>query len=440
MSPQGHNGFLIAAPQSGSGKTTLTLGLLRALRNEGVGLQPAKAGPDFIDPAFHERASGETCYNLDPWAMRPELIAGLVLPQATERLLVVEGMMGLFDGAASGRGSAADLAEILSLPIVLVVDCAKQSHSIAALVSGFVNFRPSLRFGGVVLNNVGSDRHEAMMREALASLSVEILGVVYRHKDLILPERHLGLVQASEHDELDSFLERAASVVRESIDLAAIRALARGASKRSGAPVRAINPLGQRIAVATDDAFRFSYPHLLKGWREQGAEILPFSPLTDETPDEACDAVYLPGGYPELHPGSLAANSRFLRTLRNAADASKTIYGECGGYMVLGEGLIDANGKRHKMANLLPLVTSFEKRKLSLGYRNVTTLSDTPFGRAGSPFSAHEFHYSTVVDEHAGTVDPLFSAVDARGADLGVFGMRNQTVMGSYMHLIDRRD
>jgi len=424
-------GFLIAAPQSGSGKTTITLGLLRALRRAGQPVRSAKAGPDFIDPAFHSAATGADCVNLDPWAMRPELI--LHLANQFDDLLVVEGMMGLFDGGADGRGSAADLANLLEMPIVLVVDAAKQSHSIAALVAGFRGHRSDVTIAGVILNKVGSQRHEVMLREALAGIDMPVLGCVLRDARLEQPSRHLGLVQAREHGDLEGFLDGAADVVGESVDLAELLKLTRGSTKKV-TPIP-MPPPGQRIAVARDDAFAFLYPHLVAGWQRQGAELRFFSPLANQSPDADCDAVYLPGGYPELHGAKLAQNQVFKNGLKSAAENGSFVFGECGGYMVLGESLIDAEGEGHEMANLLPLITSFEKRRLHLGYRLAKLLQPLPFAAKGSVLTAHEFHYSTVVKQ--GNCDDLFSAQDARGDNRGACGLVRGNVAGSYLHLID---
>ena len=426
-------GCVIAAPQSGSGKTTITLGLLRALKRHGVDLAPAKAGPDFIDPAFHSAASGSESVNLDPWAMRPELLHALA--SRPNKFLLVEAMMGLFDGAADGTGSAADLAQMLDLPVVLVVDAAKQSHSIAALVAGFCNHRAEINVCGVILNKVGSARHEAMLRDALGTLDIPVLGAVYRNEKLVLPSRHLGLVQAHEHVDLQAFINDAADVVENSIDIDGMLSLG-GQDVSATADAGTILPLGQRIAVARDKAFAFSYPHLLQNWRNAGVELSFFSPLADEAPSSECDAVYLPSGYPELHGHQIAGNHRFIDGLVAARDRSACIYGECGGYMVLGEGLVDAEGNRHKMANLLPLTTSFAKRKLHLGYRKTQLIGESPFGLKGTQFTAHEFHYSTVVDE--GDAPRLFSLQDAREERFADAGLRVGRVMGSYMHLIDR--
>jgi cobyrinic acid a,c-diamide synthase len=430
-------GFLVAAPHSGSGKTTVTLGLLRALRDRGVALAPAKAGPDYIDPAFHTEAAGETCINLDPWAMRPDLLRILATRHAAgDRLLAVEGMMGLYDSAANGEGSPADLAALLGLPVVFVVDCARMAHSVAALVAGFNDFRSDVLIAGVILNRVGSARHEQMLRDALEPSGIPVLGAVRHDPSLALPSRHLGLVQAREHENLDRFITDAAFAVTVSLDLDRIAALATMTGDGEvTAGVPRLPPLGQRIAVARDAAFAFSYPHLLRGWQRQGAEISYFSPLADEAPAEDADTVYLPGGYPELHAGKIAAAAGFLSGLRAAAGAGKPVYGECGGYMVLGEGLTDADGARHAMAGLLPVVTSYEKRKRHLGYRRLAPLAASPWAL---PLTAHEFHYSTLISEGEG--ERLFLAADARGADLGVMGLRRGSVAGSYMHVIDRAD
>ncbi len=429
-------GLLIAAPSSGSGKTVLTLALLRALSNTGHDVSGAKAGPDFIDPAFHALASGRPAVNLDPWAMQPEQIRALANSSDTG-LLLIEGMMGLFDGAADGTGSAADLAMLLGVPVVLIVDTAKQSHSVAALVRGFRDHRPGLALAGVILNKVGSARHEALLRQALGELDMPVLGAVHRNSGLELPERHLGLVQAGETLGLEAFIRNAAQLVANQCDLATLAGLFSPLSAALAAAdatdtlvLPGIAPLGQRIAIASDEAFSFLYPHLVAGWQSAGAELSFFSPLANEAPELNADAIFLPGGYPELHGGKLSAASNFQSALRTASKAGTLIYGECGGYMAMGEAIIDRDGTAHAMAGLLPLVTSFEKRKLHLGYRQISPLGNSPFPQG---MRGHEFHYTSVVREDG---EPLFAARDALGADLGCCGLRRDNVMGSYLHLI----
>jgi cobyrinic acid a,c-diamide synthase len=428
-------GLVLAAPSSGSGKTVATLALLRALRRAGRRVASCKVGPDYIDPRFHEAASGRPCLNLDPWSMRPGTLSRLAaLAGRGAELLLVEGVMGLFDGAADGTGSTADLAALAGWPVVLVVDAKAQAQSAAALVHGFRSFRPGLEVAGVLLNRVGGEGHEATLRAALAPLGIPVLGALPRLPSLALPDRHLGLVQAEEHDGLEAFLDGAASVVAERVDLGALDDLARPA--RDLPPhAPALPPPGQRVAVARDVAFAFAYPHLIEGWRAAGAEILPFSPLLDEAPAAEADAVFLPGGYPELHAGRLAAAGAFLGGLRAAAGRGVPVYGECGGYMALGRGIEDADGRRHAMAGLLPLETSFARRRLHLGYREAVQLGPGPFGPEGARLRGHEFHYATVLAEDGG--EPLFRARDARGSPPAPMGRRVGSVAGSFLHVVD---
>ncbi|HWU64612.1 MAG TPA: cobyrinate a,c-diamide synthase [Ensifer sp.] len=426
------SGLLIAAPSSGSGKTTVTLGLLRAFSKAGLKIAPGKAGPDYIDPAFHTAASGEVCFNFDPWGMRPELLDVMAAGHGGGRHFVVEAMMGLFDGASDGSGSPADLAARLDLSVVLVIDCARMSHSVAALASGYRDFRKDVRVAGVILNRVGSVRHEAMLRVALERAGFTIFGALPTDEALKLPERHLGLVQAAEHEALEDYIEHAAARVEKHCDVQALATLARREAVDALDVPALLPPLGQRIAVARDEAFAFSYPHLLQGWRGQGAELFFFSPLAGEAPNGRADAIYLPGGYPELHAGRIASAEPFFAGMRDAAKRGALIYGECGGYMVLGEALVDAAGISHPMLGLLPVTTSFEKRQRHLGLRLARPVDDSVFH---APMRAHEFHYSSVVQ--SGKAEALFRVEDALGADLGLMGMKRGRIAGSYLHLID---
>ena len=432
------NGFIIAAPSSGSGKTFLTLSLLRAFRARGRNVSSFKVGPDYIDPGFHAAASGRPCINLDPWAMRAETIRNNLASTVDGSDLVIgEGVMGLFDGAAGGNGSTADLAESIGFPVVLVIDARGQAASAAALVHGFAEYRPSLNLAGVIFNRVGGPRHRDMLLSAMTDRPTPVLGCVPRDAELTLPERHLGLVLAGEHTGLEAFLERAATHIADYINLDALAALSvrlPGAAKGITPP---IPPLGQRIAVARDGAFAFAYPHVLESWSNAGAVIETFSPLANEAMP-TCNAIYLPGGYPELHAGALSANHTFMNSLRTAAKQQIPIFGECGGYMVLGDGLIDAEGDRHSMAGLLPLETSFAERCLHLGYRDAILSTEMPFVAKGARFRGHEFHYATILKEDGD--EPVFTCRDSLGDSLGYFGRRVRSVSGSFLHLIDRRD
>ncbi len=434
-------GLVLAAPASASGKTLVTLAALRAYRQRGVAVAAAKAGPDYIDPGFHARAGGGACFNLDPWSMRPETLRAVAARAGAQaELLLIEGVMGLFDGARDGSGSTADLAALFGWPVVLVVDAKGRGSSIAADVLGFHTFRADLGLAGVIFNRVGGAAQRAILQAAMAGIAVPVLGYLPEIADLRLPSRHLGLVQAAELGDLECLLDCAATWIATALDLARLRALARPArlSRVGGNPGdgAALPPLGQRIALARDAAFAFAYPHLIESWRTGGAEILPFSPLADEAPDRTANAVFLPGGYPELHAGRLAANRRFLDGLRARAAAGATIYGECGGYMALGQGMIDRDGRRHEMAGLLPIETSFAAPKRHLGYRAARLIADGPLGAKGTTFRGHEFHYASVTREGGGA--PLFTARDAVNSDLGATGRRVGRVLGSFLHLVDR--
>ena len=510
-------GIVIGAPASGSGKTTVTLALLRHLRERGVRVGSLKVGPDYIDPAFHAAASGRACLNLDPWAMRGTTFAAAVGAASGDAdLVVVEGVMGLFDGATADEGSTADVAAALGWPVVLVVDAGAMAASAAAVVHGFASYRDDVDVAGVIYNRVGSDRHAELLAEATEGrevpdyangvraeehprnarlpkarppesagfqpamdrdpstagagrmpalpggwrsrnacgpsgsvrnqAGVPVLGCIRRDPALALPDRHLGLVQASEHPDLESFLRTAATTVGGSVDIDALLRAARsgpgataGGVGGGGAGMTACLPvLGQRIAVARDEAFAFAYPLVLDGWRRAGAEVSLFSPLADESPSSVADAIYLPGGYPELHAGRLAGAGRFIEGLHAAAARGAVVYGECGGYMVLGESLVDADSTSHAMAGLLPVATTFAERRLTLGYRSAHALAAGPFGGAGTGYRGHEFHYARVLRESGD--EALFRCADARGRDLGPAGRRIGRIMGSFVHLIDRMD
>jgi len=433
-------GLIIAAPQSGSGKTVVTLGLLRLLRQRGLRVAAAKTGPDYIDPSFLAAAGGGPCRNLDAWAMRRETLAASIRFLESEAAIVLcEGVMGLFDGAGlAAAGSTADLALATGWPVILVVDVSGQSASAAALIEGFARHRAGVTIAGVIFNRVGSARHRAMAEAALrrALPAMKILGALPRAAALDLPSRHLGLVPAGEHQALDAFLDGAAARMAEAINVNALLDLARPATVAAAKGEQPVPPLGQRLAVARDRAFAFAYESVLQGWREAGASLSFFSPLAGEVPASDADAIYLPGGYPELFAEPIASQQRFLDGLRHAAQRDTVIYGECGGYMVLGESLVDGAGKVHAMAGLLPVKTSFAARKRHLGYRAATLAATGPLGTAGQGFRGHEFHYATIVDENA--VAPLFHLADPDETALGSAGCVAGTVMGSFIHLIDR--
>jgi cobyrinic acid a,c-diamide synthase len=430
-------GLIVSAPRSGSGKTTVTLGILAALKRRGVGVRAAKSGPDYIDPAFHAAATGKPGLNLDTWAMPPDLLDALVSDAAgSAEMVIIEGAMGLFDGVAGkpGRsGSAADLAARLRLPVLIVLDVSGQSQTAAAVLRGFLTHDPTVCIAGVILNRVGSDRHRALVSEAMTPLAIPVVGAIPRDSALTLPERHLGLVQAGEHADLATHFERLADMAERHIDLDAVLALGRPLTPGNASTGAPLAPPGQRIALATDAAFSFVYPHVLAGWRGAGAEIIAFSPLADEPPPKDCDCCWLPGGYPELHAAALAGADRF-RTGLTSFSATRPVHGECGGFMVLGQGLADADGTHHAMTGLLGHATSFAKRKLHLGYREARLLSASAIGAPGQLLRGHEFHYASLLE--LGDDEPLVDLADAQGQCLGKAGGRRGSVSGTFFHAI----
>lgn len=427
-------GLMISAPSSGTGKTTVMLGLLRALREDGHVVQPFKSGPDYIDPAFHLAAAGRASFNFDSWAMDEGLLGAVAAQAQGADIVVAEGSMGLYDGVATrgqaGFGTSAETAQRMGWPVVLVVDVSGQAQSAAATALGFAKYAPDLPFAGVILNRVASPRHERLTRVGMDRAGITVLGSLPRRGDLKLPERHLGLIQAVEHPDLEAAINGYANFLRENVDLDAIKAAAR--SGKAPAKGTFMRPPAQRIALARDAAFSFTYPHVLSGWREAGAEILPFSPLANEAPDPSADLVWLPGGYPELHAGALASADNFRAGLRQHAE-TKPVHGECGGYMALGAGLIDKGGARHEMLGLLGLGTSYEKRKFHLGYRRAVLSEPMPGFAPGSALRGHEFHYSTILEQPD---TPLAQVFDADGNPVVETGSVRGNVSGTFFHLI----
>jgi cobyrinic acid a,c-diamide synthase len=431
-------GLLVAAPRSSSGKTTVTLALMRALARRGLAVRGAKCGPDYIDPAFHQAATGHPSFNLDSFAMpEPMLDAVAALAAASADLVVAEGSMGLFDGivAPEGRtGANADIAARYGWPVILVLDVSGAAQSAAALALGCRAYDPRIRIAGVILNKVASARHRRLVEAGLSRIGMPVLGALMRDASLVLPERHLGLVQARETNDLEARLDRLADLAEAGLDLDAILAAAAGAAPAPGAGILP-RPPGQRIAIASDAAFSFLYPHMAAGWRAAGAELVPFSPLADEPPPADCDAGWLPGGYPELHAGQLAQARHFLDGLRAFAQ-DRPVHGECGGYMVLGESLEDAAGVTHGMAGLLPVATSYKARRLHLGYRVATLLAEGPLGATGARLVGHEFHYASERSAPPTDETGLASVTDAEGVPLGLAGHRRGRTSGSFFHLI----
>jgi cobyrinic acid a,c-diamide synthase len=401
-----------------------------------------KCGPDYIDPAFHAAATGAPSFNLDSFAMGDGLLAAIAGAASGEAdLVLAEGSMGLFDGVRGepGRtGASADIAARFGWPVLLVLDVSGQAQSAAAVALGCARYDSRIAVAGVILNKVASERHRRLVEDGLFRVGIPVLGALPRRADIVMPERHLGLVQAGETADLEARLEAMADLVAGAVDLDAVVSAARPSIVAPAPPEAPLRPPGQRIALASDEAFSFVYPHILAGWRAAGAEVRLFSPLADEAPGDDCDSCWLPGGYPELHAGRIAGAARFLDGLRAFA-AQNAVHGECGGYMVLGRSLEDADGHAHAMAGLLPIETSYARRKMHLGYRVATLVRGGTLGAGGARLVGHEFHYASVVGGEPDRDDALTFIHDADGADLGLAGHQIGRVSGSFFHLVAAR-
>jgi cobyrinic acid a,c-diamide synthase len=418
--------IVVAGTHSGVGKTSVTLGLIGALRRRGLTVQPFKVGPDFIDPLHHQHASGRPPRNLDGWMLDPETnLQRFARATATADVALIEGVMGLFDGSdgKSDRGSTAEMAKLLRLPVLLVIDASAMARSAAALIHGYTSFDPNLRVAGVILNNVGGEVHADMIRDAVAG-AVPILGALPRAKDLVVPERHLGLHLP--HEARSDYVEQLATLIEAHLDLDAL--LSSSTIDRQPAPPATPNPSPRaRIAVARDEAFCFYYTDNLELLEQAGANLVPFSPIDDPLPEEI-DGIYLGGGYPELHADKLAANKTTRDAIREFAARGGPIYAECGGLMYLAQTL-EINGKSHPLCGVLPFSTTMPA-PLAIGYVEITT-SGGLFG-SGQTARGHLFHHSALAGDPA--TDRCYEIKNSRGEQTQE-GYLVQNVLASYAHL-----
>jgi cobyrinic acid a,c-diamide synthase len=421
---------VVAGTHSGVGKTTVATGLMSALSRRGVAVAAAKVGPDFIDPGYHALATGRPARNLDSWICGPAAMAPLAArASASADVLVVEGVMGLFDGAAfdtadRGRASTAEVASLLDAPVILVVDASAMSSSVAALVHGYAAFDPGLRVAGVVLNRVGSAGHEVLLREALEPLGVPVFGALPREDALQWRERHLGLVPVVEQrTRVASSLGVLAATIERHCDVAGLVQVARSAPARrvdTLAPGRLSGSV--RVAVAGGPAFSFAYPDNLERLEEAGAELIPFDPAVDQELPAGTDALYAGGGFPEVFLEALASNTPMLVDVRRRADDGLVTWAECGGLLWLARSL-----DRRPLSGVVPAVGHMTDR-LTLGYRRARVRVPMPLAEQGAELRGHEFHYSVL--------DPAGDALDIEGRfGAGMGGFATQTLFASYLHL-----
>lgn len=438
--------WIVAAPASGSGKTSVTLGLARAARRRGLRVQCFKVGPDFLDPTYLTCASGKPALNLDSWMSGSDYVIQCYTKACQENdLVLIEGVMGLFDGARpdSLDGSTAALAQLLNIPVLLVVPAQGMALSIAALVHGMGSFAPGLRVGGVIANFVGSSKHGDLLRTALAAHGQPpLLGALVKGALPPLPSRHLGLHSADEVADLDSHLDALASALESTLDLdnlfqpdAHFLQTTEFDTRHFEAEEVSVDSSTSavRIGVANDAAFRFVYPDNLQALRKAGAELVFFSPLQDRSIPDHLDGIYLPGGYPELHAAELAANTPMLLSLRAAVEKGMAVYAECGGLLYMSQGIETLAGECYDFLGILPVRARMLAKRKALGYCEVKTMAPTCLGPAGTVLRGHEFHYSELI----GSVPPDWTRAyqTKHRTSSGEEGYAQGRILASYVHL-----
>lgn len=434
--------LVVAGVASGVGKTSFTVGLIRALRDRGLRVQPFKVGPDYIDPSYLALAAGRACANLDTWMLGAARVRGLFAAMSHDADVgIIEGMMGLFDGhsSESDAGSAAEVARLLGAPVALVLEAAAMARSAAAVVLGFRDLDPTLWLGGVVANRVGGEGHATLLRRAIEpATGVPLMGWLPPTPAAALPERHLGLIPAWEHTAATQAAAALAEVVARCVDVEALLALARAAPPLPSPAESEPDIFGVRrsptvrIGIAMDAAFNFYYADTLQLMRAAGAELVPFSPLADSHLPSGIGGLYLGGGFPEEHASALAANESLRAELRAAIEAGLPCYAECGGLMYLCRALRDAGGREHTMVGAIPAVSIMRSGlgALTIGYREATVLCDTVLCRVGDVVRGHEFHHSMLLEPVAPTTAAYrFTETGA------VEGYAQGNVLASYLHV-----
>ncbi|MCU4175305.1 cobyrinate a,c-diamide synthase [Carboxylicivirga sp. N1Y90] len=418
-----HSSFLIAAPKSNSGKTMVTLGLIQALVKRGLKVQPFKSGPDYIDPMHHTKVAGQASYNLDLWMSNKEHVEDLYQEHASKsEVSIIEGVMGLFDGAKKDEGSSAALACMLDVPVILVVDASSVAYSIAPLLYGFKHFNKEVKIAGVIFNKVAGEGHFEFLKEAAIDAGVEVLGYMPRDERLAIESRHLGLHLPGENKNL-TIVETAAELLEQHVNIERLLQLTHSelhpVDKQE--PTCSFDQL--TIALANDEAFNFSY-RANRDALDRLGNVIEFSPLNDKAIPKS-DLLWLPGGYPELFAGQLANNKTMHQSIHAHIDANKAVIAECGGMMYLGNQLITKDRRKYRMAGVFDFDTSFETMKLHLGYRLI---------KDGSiELKGHEFHYSEIQQKN--DLPQVLDVKTARGRSSDMAIYRRNNCWASYMHL-----
>lgn len=429
--------IVLAAPQSSSGKTTVVIGALRALTESGYKVQPFKIGPDYIDPSYHSIAAKRTGHNLDTWLVPKKKINDLFINTAKDAdIAVIEGVMGLYDGGKNDISSTAQLAKLLQAPVVLVIDCRAMGASAAALALGFKEYDLAVNFAGVILNRLGSATHEAMIREAMEKLNIEVLGAIRRDENMKMPERHLGLMPAYEKDTNDKITYIGQQIAAQ-IDCEKLVAVAKASpvlSTTQQSTLENAMPAIVDIAIARDEAFSFYYTAGINELKKLGARIKYFSPLHDDALP-ICDAVIFGGGFPELFAKELSSNKTMLASLRHVVANKMPIYAECGGYMYLMRELVDFDGNIWPMAGIIPTRAIMKKRLQTVGYVSAKTLTDNILLPVGASLHGHEFHFSVQEESVDESFPWAFLFTRNRNNKQYKSGYSKGNILGSYLHM-----
>ena len=420
----------MAATQSGSGKTTITAGLLAALKNRGLDVQPYKIGPDYIDTGWHELACGKISHNLDSWLVGADKLQKIFVKTAGE-ISIIEGVMGLYDGGRAGVSSTAEISKLLDAPVILVIDAKSMGTSAAAVALGFREFDRDLNLAGVILNRLGSESHKKMIIDALNKIGIKCFGAIMRHDEFHLPERHLGLIPTTENKSLN-VIEKICAAVEEQVDVDALINLA----KNSAPLANYVNDKkffpSIKIAVAKDEAFSFYYGESLRELEKLGAETIFFSPLNDETLPENISGLIIGGGFPEMFAARLAKNKNLRAEILRAAEEGLPIFAECGGFMYLMKKLIDFDGKSFEMCGVIDGAATMTNKLQMVGYVEAEILNDCVLGRAGDKLRAHEFHFSKELETSG---DKIFKCTRMRTGAEYLAGVAKKNLVASYLHI-----
>ncbi len=430
--------IIIAGTHSGVGKTTIVTGLLAAIKERGLSVQSYKVGPDYIDPGYHQLASGKIAHNLDTWLVPTDKIVPIFSKTAVGNdMVIVEGVMGLYDGGRKGISSTAAIAKLLKAPVVLVIDAKSMGESAAAIALGYKMYDPEVNLAGVIINRLGSKSHQKMVTEALERIGIPVLGAIYRNEALTMPERHLGLTPVTEHNPAD-MIATLSKQIADQVDIGQLITLSQNAPTLDSnvAPTpSALSVTNVRIGVAQDEAFSFYYPESLNILENMGAEIVPFSPLKD-THLPKVDGLLFGGGFPEMFVQELACNHSMRQSIYEACQQDMPVYAECGGFMYLTQKIIDFDGRHYDMVGAIPATCSMQGKLQTVGYIEATALSENILCEKGDCLRGHEFHFSLMnMDESTETFPWAFSFKKVRTGASHLSGYAHGNILASYLHI-----